>query len=56
MFHSSDLEKEVNRLQTQISEFEEQQKIGLSSVKTEVEGLESQRHFLVKQIEKVNLL
>ena len=54
-FNSSELEKEVKRHESQLSDLEEQQKKILANVRKDTNYLEMQRQGVIRELEKVKL-
>ena len=52
-FSSSELEKEVKRHESQLSDLEEQQKKILANVRKDTNNLEMQRQGVIRELEKV---
>ena len=53
--HSSELEKEVKRHESQLSDLEEQQKKILANVRKDTNNLEMQRQGVIRELEKVKI-
>ena len=54
-FNSSELEKEVKRHESQLSDLEEQQKKILANVRKDTNNLEMQRQGVIRELEKVKI-
>ena len=54
-FNSSELEKEVKRHESQLSDLEEQQKKILANVRKDTNNLEMQRQGVIRELEKVRI-
>ena len=54
-FSSSELEKEVKRHESQLSDLEEQQKKILANVRKDTNNLEMQRQGVIRELEKVRI-